>query len=106
MQTLADGASLTVKDVNYVSSEWIVSGSDDGRLYMYDKKSSEIKGLWSLDSHVVNVMAPHPTLPLIAVSGIDDTPRILGVKDPSMDPLASDLINADRITDRNLSGRA
>ncbi|PWN43171.1 WD40 repeat-like protein [Ceraceosorus guamensis] len=66
----------TVKDVNFVGP-YIASGSDDGRLYLYDPASTQLKAVICGDSHVVNVMVPHPTLPVIAVSGIDDEIKLI-----------------------------
>jgi hypothetical protein len=85
----------TVKDVNFLGArdDVIVSGSDDGRWFAWDKRSGDLRGLWTGDSSVVNVMKGHPHLPgachrssslacaltrrdtVCAVSGIDDTVR-------------------------------
>ncbi|SAM85717.1 uncharacterized protein UBRO_20103 [Ustilago bromivora] len=43
---------------------------------MWDKLTSEIKGIWHGDSSMVNVMAMHLDLPVFAISGIDDTIKI------------------------------
>lgn len=68
----------TVKDVAFAgrSDDYVISGSDDGNWFMWDKLTSEIKGIWHGDSSVVNVMAMHPDLPVFAISGIDDTIKI------------------------------
>lgn len=68
----------TVKDVAFAGrgDEYVISGSDDGNWFMWDKLTSEIKGIWHGDSSVVNVMAMHPDLPVFAISGIDDTIKI------------------------------
>nr|CDI55450.1 wd40 repeat-like protein [Melanopsichium pennsylvanicum 4] len=68
----------TVKDVAFAgrSDEYVISGSDDGNWFMWDKVTSDIKGIWHGDSSVVNVMAMHPDMPVFAISGIDDTIKI------------------------------
>ncbi|KAK4689336.1 hypothetical protein P7C73_g755, partial [Tremellales sp. Uapishka_1] len=68
----------TVKDCNFlgVRSDKICSGSDDGNFFIWDKSTGKLEGIWEGDGHVVNVMEQHPTLPLIAVSGIDDTVKM------------------------------
>lgn len=68
----------TVKDVAFAggSDTYVISGSDDGNWFMWDKHTSEIKGIWHGDSSVVNVMAMHPDLPVFAISGIDDTIKV------------------------------
>lgn len=75
----------TTKEVNFAGthSQYIVSGSDDGRWYMWDKDTAKLIGIWRGDKDVVNVVCPHPYLPVMAVSGIDNTikmfaPRQLG----------------------------
>lgn len=72
--------SETVKEVNFLGphDEYIVSGSDDGNFFVWDKASGELLGIWEGDGSVVNVVVPHPTLPVLAVSGIDDTVKLFG----------------------------
>lgn len=64
----------TIKGVNFFGpkSEYVVSGSDCGNLYFWDKNSEAIVQ-WMLadDNGVVNCLEPHPVLPIIATSGID-----------------------------------
>jgi nuclear receptor interaction protein len=43
---------------------------------MWDKHTGRLEGVWRGDNVVVNVMEQHPTLPLIAVSGIDSTVKV------------------------------
>lgn len=68
----------TTKEVNFAGprSQYIVSGSDDGRWYMWDKVSGGLLGVWRADADVVNVVSPHPYLPIAAVSGIDETIKV------------------------------
>lgn len=68
----------TVKDCNFLGtkSDKIASGSDDGYFFVWDKESGRLEGIWEGDGSVVNVMEQHPTLPLIAVSGIDSTVKM------------------------------
>ncbi|KAM9961690.1 hypothetical protein ACTFIR_004548 [Dictyostelium discoideum] len=63
----------TIKSVNFYgpNSEYIVSGSDDSKLFIWDKESAKIvRILEGHDSHV-NSVACHPNEPCIATSGID-----------------------------------
>lgn len=68
----------TVKDVNFLGpyDEMIVSGSDDGHFFVWDKASGNISGVYEGDGSVVNVVESHPHLPLVAVSGIDTTVKL------------------------------
>lgn len=72
------GNVRTVKDVNFLgpNDEFITSGSDDGNWFMWSKQSGELLGVWEGDGSVVNVVEGHPFLPIVAVSGIDDTIKI------------------------------
>uniref|UniRef100_A0A5K3FK59 WD_REPEATS_REGION domain-containing protein n=1 Tax=Mesocestoides corti TaxID=53468 RepID=A0A5K3FK59_MESCO len=64
----------TVKGVNFYgpSSEFIMSGSDDGFIYIWDRYSEGIvQWLCGDINGAVNVLEPHPTLPIFATSGCD-----------------------------------
>ena len=86
----------TVKDANFfgLQDEYVVSGSDSGHLFIWDKKTTELLNILQGDSEVTNVVqgieinSPqrsfhakvfvpgHPYEPLIAASGIDHTIKI------------------------------
>nr|KMM70291.1 WD repeat-containing protein [Coccidioides posadasii RMSCC 3488] len=68
----------TVKDVNYfgLNDEYVVSGSDCGNIFIWDRKTSDLVNILSGDSDVVNVVQGHPYEPTLAVSGIDNTIKI------------------------------
>lgn len=68
----------TVKDVNFGGMDnLVVSGSDDGNVFIYNKESTELLAIIKGDESVVNVMQYHPQLPIMAVSGIDNSAKIL-----------------------------
>ncbi|KAF9641649.1 hypothetical protein BFW01_g1632 [Lasiodiplodia theobromae] len=68
----------TVKDVNFfgLEDEYVVSGSDSGHFFIWDKKTMQIVNILEGDGEVVNVVQGHPYEPMIAVSGIDHTVKI------------------------------
>ena len=68
----------TVKDVNYfgLDDEYVVSGSDDGNLFIWDRKTTELVNVLEGDGEVVNVIQAHPYETMLAVSGIDHTIKI------------------------------
>ncbi|KAI9698878.1 MAG: hypothetical protein M1820_007299 [Bogoriella megaspora] len=68
----------TVKDVNFfgLQDEYIVSGSDSGHIFIWDKKTSRIVNILEGDGEVVNVIQGHPYEPMLAVSGIDHSIKI------------------------------
>ncbi|KAN0097234.1 WD40-repeat-containing domain protein [Tylopilus felleus] len=91
----------TIKDVNYLGpcDEYVTSGSDDGNFFIWKKSSGELVDVLEGDDSVVNVIEGHPTLPLVAVSGIDPTIKLFaparGTATHSKYP------NADSIMKRN-----
>jgi nuclear receptor interaction protein len=48
----------TVKDVNYfgLQDEYVVSGSDSGHLFIWDKKTAQLVNILEGDGEVVNVV--------------------------------------------------
>ncbi|KAF2905700.1 hypothetical protein ILUMI_00484 [Ignelater luminosus] len=64
----------TIKGVNYFGpkSEFVISGSDCGNIYIWEKNTEAIVN-WMLadDSGVVNCLEPHPQLPFLCTSGLD-----------------------------------
>jgi len=68
----------TVKEVNFIgpNSEYVVSGSDDGRIFIWDKATSQVVNIMKGDTHVVNCVAAHPFDTVLATSGIDDNVKL------------------------------
>ncbi|WWC71849.1 uncharacterized protein I206_105808 [Kwoniella pini CBS 10737] len=93
----------TVKDCNFlgVRADKICSGSDDGNFFVWDKETGKLEGIWEGDGSVVNVMEQHPTLPLIAVSGIDNTVKMFAPTQTPMNPSFSRKHLSETIVERN-----
>ncbi|KAL8744369.1 MAG: hypothetical protein Q9190_003383, partial [Brigantiaea leucoxantha] len=68
----------TVKDANFygLQDEYVVSGSDSGHLFIWDKRTSQLVNILEGDGEVVNVVQGHPYEPVLAVAGIDSTVKI------------------------------
>ncbi|RMY62493.1 hypothetical protein D0863_10948 [Hortaea werneckii] len=68
----------TVKDVNYfgLNDEYVVSGSDDGNLFIWETHTGKLVNILEGDGEVVNVVQGHPYETMMAVSGIDHTIKI------------------------------
>jgi nuclear receptor interaction protein len=96
----------TVKDVNFfgLNDEYVVSGSDLGHLFIWDRKTCDLVNILEGDSEVVNVvqgtvhsnllgracpltsrLLGHPYEPTIAASGIDNTIKIFSPDKHSQD---------------------
>lgn len=94
----------TVKGVNFYGpkSEFVVSGSDCGHVFLWDKETEEIiQYLAGDDNGAINVLEPHPSLPVLATSGLDHEVKVWS-------PLAeepTDLKGIKKATKRNLKER-
>ncbi|ORX40723.1 WD40-repeat-containing domain protein [Kockovaella imperatae] len=97
----------TVKDCNFLGSrsEKVCCGSDDGNFFVWDKATGRLDGIWEGDGSIVNVIEQHPTLPLIAVSGIDSTVKMFSPLPHKPDPSFSRLHLRDSIIKANLEER-
>mmetsp|Transcript_23473 Transcript_23473/g.39826 ORF Transcript_23473/g.39826 Transcript_23473/m.39826 type:complete len:686 (+) Transcript_23473:198-2255(+) len=69
----------TVKQITYMGShsEWVVSGSDCGHVFIWNASNGKlVKLLQADDTGAVNCLAPHPFMPLLATSGLDDSAKL------------------------------
>ncbi|ERM96241.1 DDB1- and CUL4-associated factor 8 [Amborella trichopoda] len=68
----------TVKGVNFFgpNCEYVVSGSDCGRIFIWKKKSGKLVRLMHGDKHVVNCIEPHPHATVLASSGLENNVKI------------------------------
>ncbi|KAJ7383927.1 DDB1- and CUL4-associated factor 6 [Desmophyllum pertusum] len=64
-------ARTMIKEANFWGEEYVLSGSDCGRIFIWDKYSAELVMILQGDKHVVNCVQPHPFDPILASSGID-----------------------------------
>lgn len=53
-----------------------MSGSDCGHIFIWNRKNGELINLLRGDNHVVNCVQPHPSMPILASSGIDYNVKI------------------------------
>ncbi|XP_066476674.1 DDB1- and CUL4-associated factor 6 isoform X3 [Tiliqua scincoides] len=60
-----------IKEANFWGSNFVMSGSDCGHIFIWDRHTSEHLMLLEADNHVVNCLQPHPFDPILASSGID-----------------------------------
>ncbi|KAI4322216.1 hypothetical protein L6164_021928 [Bauhinia variegata] len=94
----------TVKGVNFYGSSdnYVVSGSDCGHIFIWNKKDTKRVRLIRGDRYIVNQLEPHPHLPILATCGIENNVKIWA-------PLASDVPplpeNVEEIMEANRQGR-
>lgn len=60
-----------IKEAAFWGTNYVMSGSDCGHIFVWDRNSTDLVMLLQGDQHVVNCLQPHPTLPYLATSGID-----------------------------------
>lgn len=96
--------NATVKGVNFFGpgSQFVVSGSDCGNIFFWHRETEAIVQCMPGDeTGVVNVLEPHPHIPVLATSGLDDDIKIW-VPTCEEDPQLSDL---EQIVKTNLEKR-
>ncbi|XP_064085342.1 DDB1- and CUL4-associated factor 8-like [Macrobrachium nipponense] len=96
--------NATVKGVNFFGpgSQYVVSGSDCGNIFIWHRETEAIVQCMPGDENgVVNVLEPHPHIPVLATSGLDDDVKIW-VPTSEYDP---ELPELDQIVKSNLRRR-
>ncbi|XP_055987089.1 DDB1- and CUL4-associated factor 8-like [Sorex fumeus] len=71
--------TASVKGVNFYGprSQFILSGSDCGHIFFWDKSSSQVVQCMEGDQEgTINCLDPHPHLPIIATCGLDYEAKI------------------------------
>lgn len=64
-------ARTMIKEANFWGNNYVMSGSDCGHIFTWDRRTGKLVMLMQGDQHVVNCLQPHPELPYLASSGID-----------------------------------
>ncbi|KAM9320171.1 DDB1- and CUL4-associated factor 6 [Gastrophryne carolinensis] len=65
-----------IKEANFWGNNFVISGSDCGHIFIWDRQTAEHLMLLEADNHVVNCVQPHPYDPILASSGIDYNVKI------------------------------
>lgn len=67
-----------IKEANFLGSDgqFIMAGSDDGKFFIWDRKTTNIVKVLVGDDNIVNCLQSHPSAPILATSGIDPVVRI------------------------------
>lgn len=64
-------ARTMIKEATFWGRDYVMSGSDCGHVFTWNRRTGQLAMLFEADQHVVNCLQPHPTLPYLATSGID-----------------------------------
>ncbi|KAJ8940357.1 hypothetical protein NQ314_010739 [Rhamnusium bicolor] len=81
-----------IKEATFWGNDYVMSGSDCGHVFIWNRHTAELKMLLQADQHVVNCLQPHPTLPILATSGIDHDIKLWApiLEEPSFDVKMAD----------------
>lgn len=81
-----------IKEATFWGNDYVMSGSDCGHVFIWNRHTAELKMLLQADQHVVNCLQPHPTLPILATSGIDHDIKLWApiLEEPSFDAKMAD----------------
>ncbi|KAF5278530.1 hypothetical protein FQR65_LT15656 [Abscondita terminalis] len=93
-------ARTMIKEATFWGNDYVMSGSDCGHIFIWDRKTANLKMLLEADQHVVNCLQPHPTLPILATSGIDHDVKFWApvAEEPYFDSkMADDLVKRNAI---------
>lgn len=91
-------ARTMIKEATFWGEAFVLSGSDCGHVFAWERGTGELRMLLEADRHVVNCLRPHPTLPLLASAGIDHDIKLWA---PAYDSPAFDSDLADALVRRN-----
>lgn len=58
-------ARTMIKEATFWGNDYVMSGSDCGHVFTWNRKTGELVMLLEADQHVVNCLQPHPTLPYV-----------------------------------------
>lgn len=67
-----------IKEANFMGSngQYVVAGSDDGSFFIWNKETTNLIRVLKGDESIVNCLQPHPSICLLATSGIDPVIRL------------------------------
>ena len=56
--------------------QFVVSGSDDGRIFIWDQFSGRLVNMLSADDRNVSCVAAHPSMPVLASAGSEPVVKL------------------------------
>ncbi|XP_069080181.1 WD and tetratricopeptide repeats protein 1 isoform X1 [Pleurodeles waltl] len=76
-----------IKEANFFGSnaQYIISGSDDGSFFIWEKETTNLVRVLQGDESIVNCLQPHPSYCFLASSGIDPVVRLWSPRPESED---------------------
>ena len=76
-------SATDIKEANFIGyhGNFIVSGSDDGNIYIWEKSTGNLITGFHGDHNIVNCVQWNPNFAMLASSGIENTVKIWSVKE-------------------------
>ena len=92
-----------IKECSFLgnNSEYVMSGSDDGRCYIWSIQSQKIVNCFEADEDVVNCVVSHPVIPCLVLSGIDHSIKVCFPENDPFDEQAFDEYLQERSVTRD-----
>ncbi|TGZ67110.1 hypothetical protein CRM22_004980 [Opisthorchis felineus] len=92
-------AITDIKEANFFggNGQYIVGGSDCGSFFVWDRETTNTVRILEADGSTVNCVQPHPSICLLASSGIDSVVRLWSPRsedDPNQSRVVKDHIGA------------
>lgn len=72
--------------------------SDDGNFFIWERKTNVITNIFKGDESIVNCVQPHPSVCLLATSGID---KVIRLWSPQREHSSQDVASFDGPVQRN-----
>ena len=56
--------------------DFVVSGSDDGRVFIWDQHTTRLVNMLTSDDHNIQCVAPHPSMPVLTSAGSEPVVKL------------------------------
>lgn len=93
-----------IKEATFWGNDFVMSGSDCGHVFVWQRDNAQLRMLLQADQHVVNCLQPHPSLPILATSGIDHDIKLWApIQDePSFDTKMADDVSSSLVFSKQI----
>ena len=88
-----------IKEATWWGNDFVLSGSDCGHVFGWERATGRLVLLLEADRHVVNCIQPHPFDPVLATSGIDYNVKLWvpNKEEPSFNEELANMVSGAKI---------